>query len=117
MMMVKISDLYDTLNNPRVRWVLGASLRRPWETTYPSDQRSALAYDEMLFDVLMEEFLRTRIVNLLKKQPGVQQLQDIARSMGEERQMLLNCLKYLTEEGLVSRIFKDRNPYYSIQQE
>lgn len=117
MMKAKINDVYDTLNNSRVRWVLGASLRRPWETTYPSDQRSALAYDETLFDVLMEEFLRTRIVNLLKKQPGVQQLQDIARSLGEERQMLLNCLKDLTEEGIVSRIFKDRNPYYSIQQE
>jgi heterodisulfide reductase subunit A2 len=117
MMKAKINDVYDTLNNSRVRWVLGASLRRPWETTYPSDQRSALAYDETLSDVLVDEFLRTRIVNLLKKQPGVQQLQDIARSLGEERQMLLNCLKDLTEEGIVSRIFKDRNPYYAIQQE
>ncbi|SPD71882.1 Methyl-viologen-reducing hydrogenase delta subunit [uncultured Desulfobacterium sp.] len=117
MMEAKINDVYDTLNNSRVRWVLGASLRRPWETTYPSDQRSALAYDETLFDVLMEEFLRIRIINLLKKQPGVQQLQDISCSLGEERQQILSCLKDLTEEGIISRIFKDRIPYYSIRQE
>jgi hypothetical protein len=92
-------------------------LQNRWVARSFWDQRSALAYDETLSDVLVEEFLRTRIVNLLKKQPGVQQLQDIAGSLGEERQLILTCLKDLTSEGIVSRIFKDRNPYYSIQQE
>ena len=55
-MTAKIQDFFDTLKNPRARWVLGASLRRPWETSYPADQRNAMAYDETLSDVLVEEF-------------------------------------------------------------
>jgi coenzyme F420-reducing hydrogenase delta subunit/ferredoxin len=114
-MKTKIQDLYDTLKNPRVRWVLGASLRRPWETTYPADQRNAMAYDETLSDVLAEEYIRTRIVNLLKYQRQVINLDDITQSLGEERRKIQTCLTELSKEGMVSRIFKDRMPYYTIQ--
>ena len=114
-MKTKIQDLYDTLKNPRVRWVLGASLRRPWETTYPADQRNAMAYDETLSDVLMEEFVRTRIVNLLKFQRQVINLDEITHTLGEERRKIQSCLSELSKEGMVSRIFKDRMPYYTIQ--
>lgn len=31
----KLTGIYDTVRNPRVRWVLGATLRRPWEETIP----------------------------------------------------------------------------------
>ncbi len=114
-MKAKIRDLYDTLNNPRVRWVLGASLRRPWETTYPADQRNALAFDETLSDVVMEEFLRTRLVNYLRREGKVLHLNDIVASIGEEKQRVLHCLKDLSDEGMISRIYKDRVPYYTLQ--
>ena len=114
-MKIKIQDLYDTLKNPRVRWVLGASLRRPWETTYPADQRNAMAYDETLSDVLTEEFVRTRIVNFLKRQKKVINLDDITQNLGEERRKIQTCLSELGKEGMVSRIYKDRMPYYTIQ--
>ena len=114
-MKAKIQDLYDTLNNPRVRWVLGASLRRPWETTYPADQRNALAFDETFSDVVTEEFLRTRIVNFLRREAKVLELSDIVTSIGEEKQRVLNCLKDLSDEGMISRIYKDRVPHYSLQ--
>lgn len=111
----KIQDLYDTLKNPRVRWVLGASLRRPWETTYPTDQRNALEYDETLSDVVVEEFIRTRIINLLKHQKKVINFDEMAQSLGEERKKIQGCLSELSKEGAISRIFKDRVPYYTIQ--
>ncbi|MBN1847691.1 MAG: hydrogenase iron-sulfur subunit [Deltaproteobacteria bacterium] len=114
-MKAKIQDLYDTLKNPRVRWVLGASLRRPWETTYPADQRNAMAYDETLSDVVMEEFIRTRIVNLLKHKKQVINLDEITHALGEERRKIQSCLTELSKEGMISRIFKDRMPYYTIQ--
>lgn len=111
----KIRDLYDTLNNSRVRWVLGASLRRPWETTYPADQRNALAFDETFSDVIKEEFLRTRVVNYLRVEAKVLHLNEIVTSIGEEKQRVLHCLKDLSDEGMISRIYKDRVPYYTLQ--
>ena len=114
-MTAKIKALYDTLRNPRVRWVLGASLRRPWETTYPTDQRNALAYDATLSDVLAEEFIRSRVINLLREKGrgAVLNLVDIADSLGEEKQKLLGCLGELAREGSVSRVYKNRTPYYT----
>ncbi len=111
----KLGDLYDTLQTPRVRWVLGAGLRRPWETSYPTDQRNALAYDETLTDVLKEEFLRTRVFNFLKRESKVLHLNDIVGSIREEKQRVLTCLKDLSDEGMISRIYKDRIPYYTLQ--
>lgn len=113
-MKIKIQDLFDTLKNSRVRWVLGASLRRPWEDTYPSDQRNAMAYDETLTDVLVEEFIRTRIINLLKRQKEVVNLDVIAENLGEDRRKIQGCLSEMSKEGAISRIFKDRVPYYAI---
>ncbi len=111
----KLNDMYDTLRTPRVRWVLGASLRRPWETTYPTDQRNALAYDETLTDVVKEEFLRMRVFNFLRRESRILHLTDIVDSIREEKQRVLNCLKDLSDEGMISRIYKDRVPYYTLQ--
>lgn len=113
-MVKKIQDFFDTLKNPRARWVLGASLRRPWETSYPTDQRNAMAYDETLSDVLVEEFIRTRIVNLLAKKKKVVNLDDITESLGEDRGKILGSLSEMSKEGVISRIFKDRVPYYGM---
>jgi heterodisulfide reductase subunit A len=110
----KLEALYDTLHNPRVRWVLGAGLRRPWETNYPLDQRHAIDYDHTLTDVLTEEFIRTRISNLLKQEARLWQLDDVAQALEIDKKMAVNCLKDLTSEGIISRIFKDRIPYYSM---
>ena len=111
----RIQALYDALENPRVRWVLGAGLRRPYETDYPTDQRNALAYDESLSDVLAEEFVRIRVVNLLKSEGQVMVLSDISQALKTDERVLLPCLKDLAGEGMISRVFKDRTPYYTMQ--
>jgi len=110
----KIQALYDTLHNARARWVLGASLRRPWETTYPTDQRHAMEYDMTLTDVITEEFCRTRITNLLKQEGRVMRLEEVVEALKVEKNRAVTCLKDLSSEGIVSRIFKDRVPHYSI---
>jgi hypothetical protein len=110
----KIQALYDTLHNARVRWVLGASLRRPWETTYPTDQRHAMEYDMTLTDVITEEFCRTRITNLLKQEAKVMQLEDVVEVLEVDKKRAVECLKDLSSEGIISRTFKDRVPYYSL---
>ncbi|MEJ2069940.1 MAG: hydrogenase iron-sulfur subunit [Syntrophobacterales bacterium] len=110
----KIKALYDTLHNPRVRWVLGASLRRPWETAYPTDQRHAMEYDMTLGDVITEEFCRTRITNLLKQEARVMQLEEVVEALKVDKKRAVACLKDLSSEGIVSRIFKDRVPFYSL---
>jgi DNA-binding transcriptional regulator GbsR (MarR family) len=73
-----------------------------------------MAYDETLTDVIVEEFIRTRIVNLLKKKKKVANLDDITESLGEDRSKVLGSLSEMSKEGVVSRIFKDRVPYYVI---
>ncbi|MEW5724909.1 MAG: hydrogenase iron-sulfur subunit [Thermodesulfobacteriota bacterium] len=111
----RLQALYDALKNPRVRWVLGAGLRRPYETHYPADQRNALAYDETLTDVLAEEFIKVRVLNLLRKTGQVLQLREISRALQADQEPVLASLRELAGEGIISRIFKDRTPYYTVQ--
>jgi heterodisulfide reductase subunit A2 len=113
-MQSKLKALYDTLHNARVRWVLGAGLRRPWETTYPSDQRHAIDYDNTLTDVLTEEFIRTRITNLLHQEARFMLFEDVVQVLNLEKKRAVDCLRDLASEGIISRIFKDRTPYYSM---
>jgi len=112
----KLRGAYDTLRNSRVRWVLGAGLRRPYEQTYPADQRHALAFDETLSDVVAEEFIRSRVMALLRESGQVMDLEGITRVLEESnKQVVLNSLKELAQEGLISRIFKDRTPFYAMR--
>ncbi|MBW2622302.1 MAG: hydrogenase iron-sulfur subunit [Deltaproteobacteria bacterium] len=110
----KIRSLYNTLLNSRVRWVHGASLRRPYESTYPADQRNALAFDVTMSDVVAEEFVRSRVISLLQESKEVWQLESIANTLEEENKRIIGCLRDLSSEGLISRIFKDRVPYYTM---
>lgn len=111
----KLGAMYDTLKNARVRWVLGVSLRRPWDTAYPGDQRNALALDQSLTDIVDEEFFRTRLTNLLRRQARFMKLGEIAQNLEVEEEQAYGCLKDLAGEGLISRIFKNRTPYYNLQ--
>jgi coenzyme F420-reducing hydrogenase delta subunit/ferredoxin len=111
----RLRGLYDTLQNHRVRWALGVSLRRPYDTAYPGDQRNALVYDRTLTDIVDEEFFRCQLTSLLRHQARFLKLQDISQALGAEEERTYNCLKELSTEGQVSRIFKNRTPFYSLQ--
>jgi heterodisulfide reductase subunit A len=111
----KVVAIYATLQNPRVRWALGASLRRPWEVVYPGDQRNARAYDVTLMEIVTEEYLRARVRNLLAEKTRSFSLEDICQDLGQEKQPVLQVLRDMVGEGQVSRIYKDRTPFYMVQ--
>jgi heterodisulfide reductase subunit A-like polyferredoxin len=111
----KLTAMHDTLLNPRVRWVLGAGLRRPYEKHYPADQRNALAYDETVLDVLAEEYLRARVLQLLRESKQTMQLKDIADHLAVDGNRVSRTLADLAGEGAISRIYKDRTPFYVLQ--
>jgi coenzyme F420-reducing hydrogenase delta subunit/NAD-dependent dihydropyrimidine dehydrogenase PreA subunit len=110
----KINALYSTVNNPRVRWVVGASLRRPWEAIYPGDQRNALAFDRDLVGILMEEFLRARVTNVLQTEKRPFNLQDLAGTIKEEPDVVMKSLHEMVAEGIIGRFHKDGVAHFVI---
>lgn len=108
----KLNALYSTVNNPRVRWVIGATLRRPWEDVYPGDQRNALAFDRDLIGILMEEYLRARVTNILQTEKRPFNLQDLAGTIQEEPDRVMESLHELVAEGIIGRFQKDGIAHY-----
>ncbi len=64
----KLWAIHATLHRPRVRWVLGTSLRRPNDKV-PGLQVDAVDADEIMVEVLQEEFLASRIFKALTGEP------------------------------------------------
>jgi heterodisulfide reductase subunit A len=108
----KLQALYDTLHVYRARWVLGVSLRRPWETSYPMHMPKPTEYDKTLTEVLTEEFFRARVTNLLRQKGKSLQLQDIAQALGAEEEWAYEYLKDMGAEGLISIVYINRTRFY-----
>jgi heterodisulfide reductase subunit A len=110
----KLKALYDTLHSYRVRWVLGVSLRRPWETTYPMHMPNPTAYDNTLMEILTEEFFRARVLNLLKQKGRSLPLGDIVPPLGMAEDRAREFLQDMGLEGLISIAFVNYTPYYGL---
>lgn len=110
----KLKALYDALHTYRVRWVLGVSLRRPWETTYPMHMPNPTAYDQTLTEILTEEFFRARVTNLLRQTGRSLQLADIAQALRSDEERAFDYLKDMGHDGLISIVFINRTPYYGL---
>ncbi|MBM4274534.1 MAG: hydrogenase iron-sulfur subunit [Deltaproteobacteria bacterium] len=110
----KLQALYDTLHVYRVRWVLGVSLRRPWETSYPMHMPNPVAYDRTLTEIVGEEFFRARVRNLLRVKGKSLLLQDIAQTVGVDEERARDYLKDMGQEGLISIVFINRTLYYGL---
>lgn len=108
----KLAGLYATVNSPRVRWVLGATLRRPWEEVYPGNQRNALAFDRDMMGVVSEEFIKARVANLLKEKARPFQLRELAAALHEEEKPLMDSLREMVGEGVIGRMHKDGVAHY-----
>ena len=53
--------------------------------------------------------------HLYHESKQVMRLEEISKNLEEEQQTnVLHCLKDLSNEGLISRMFKDRVPYYTM---
>ena len=96
----KLWAIHATLHRPRVRWVLGTSLRRPTEKEFPGSQFNAVDADETMLDVLKEEFLAARIVKALTGQPL--NPPGIARAMEEPVKYITPLLGDMAKEGRIN---------------
>ena len=110
----KLQALYDTLHSYRVRWVLGVSLRRPWETSYPMHMPNPAAYDRTLTEIVTEEFFRARVRNLLRVKGKSLLLSDISEALGVDEERAHDYLKDMGHEGLISIVFINRTLYYGL---
>ncbi|MEW6658428.1 MAG: hydrogenase iron-sulfur subunit [Thermodesulfobacteriota bacterium] len=110
----RLQALYDTLHGYRVRWVLGVSLRRPWETSYPMHMPNPTAYDRTLTEIVTEEFFRARVKNLLRVKGKSLQLADITQALAIDEERAHDYLKDMGHEGLISIVFINRTLYYGL---
>ncbi len=103
----KLAGIYATVNNARVRWVLGATLRRPWEEKYPGDQRNALSFDKDFLGILQEEFTKSRLNNLLSTEKRYFELKELAEVLKENKDTMIHGLQEMVNEGMISRVHRN----------
>ena len=109
----KLQAIYElTKYNNRVRQLLSASLRRPWEKTYRGDQRHALDYDRDFSAVIQEEFLQRRLLGVLKQRKKPQNLRTLAVSLSEDEGQVAEGLWNLVSEGAISMLHENREAFY-----
>jgi heterodisulfide reductase subunit A len=96
----KLWAIHATMHRPRVRWVLGTSLRRPAEKEFPGSQFNAVDADETMLDVLKEEYTVSRIFKALRDQPL--NPPDLARALDEPVRNLTPILTDMAKEGRIT---------------
>ena len=105
--------IHATLHRPRVRWVLGTSLRRPAEKEFPGSQFNAVDADETMLEVLKEEFQAARILKALHDQPL--NPPGIARAMDEPVKNITPLLPDMAKEGRIAlKGWEGGYPIYAI---
>ncbi len=105
--------IHATLHRPRVRWVLGTSLRRPTEKEFPGSQFNAVDADETMIEVLKEEFLAARILKALTDQPL--NPPGIARAMDEPVKLITPLLPDMASEGRITlKSWEGGYPIYAL---
>lgn len=110
----KLQTIYELIKyNTRVRHLLSASLRRPWEKSYRGEQRHALDYDRDFMAVIEEEFLQQRLLRLLHDERQPLRLQDLAVSLRENEIQVADCLWNLVTDGTISLSHQEREAFYS----
>jgi len=110
----KLQAIYELIKyNTRVRHLLSASLRRPWEKSYRGEQRHALDYDRDFMAVVEEEFLQQRLLRLLEDEKRPLRLQDLALSLKEDEIQVADCLWNLVTDGAINLSHQEREAFFS----
>jgi coenzyme F420-reducing hydrogenase delta subunit/ferredoxin len=107
----RLLAMHATAHHPRIRWILGVGLRRPAEKDYPADQYNVLEFDEMVLDILKEEFLASSVIATVTEIPL--KSYDIAQTIGERVDTVSSALRGMVEEGqIIIKGWEDRHPLY-----
>ena len=111
----KLTSIYELIKyNTRVRHLLSASLRRPWEASYRGEQRHALDYDRDFTAVIEEEFLQQRLLRLLEGERRPLRLQELAVSLKENEVQVADCLWNLVTDGSINLSHQKKEAFYSL---
>ena len=103
--------MHATAHHARVRWTLGVGLRRPAEKDYPADQYNVLEFDEIVLDVLREEYLAASVIAAVTEIPL--KCPDIAQAIGEKVDIVSSALTDMMKEGrIIIKGWEDRHPLY-----
>ncbi len=104
---------HTTLHRPRVRWVLGAGLRRPSEGEFPESQINPIEFDETVQDVIDEEYLAARIIGALRE--AELDPPQIAEALNERTVKVSSILDELRKDGrIVVSQRRRRYPVYAL---
>ncbi|MDI6854647.1 MAG: hydrogenase iron-sulfur subunit [Deltaproteobacteria bacterium] len=111
--MAKLWAIHATMHRPRVRWVLGTSLRRPTEKEFPGSQFNAVDADETMLDVLKEEYTVSRIFKALTTQPLSPP--ELARTLDEPVKNLTPILTDMAKDGrIITKGWEKGYPIYAM---
>jgi coenzyme F420-reducing hydrogenase delta subunit/ferredoxin len=109
----KLLAAHAIMHRPRVRSVLGVSLRRPSEKQFPGDQHNAVDFDESMQDLLQEEYLAARIIGALND--GPLNPPGIAKALGERSAKVSPVLnELLRDDRLILQRWEDGYPLYAL---
>lgn len=110
----KLQSIYELIKyNTRIRHLLSASLRRPFEKSYRGEQRYALDYDRDFSAVIEEELLQQRLLRLLEGKKRPFRLQELAVSLREDEVQVADCLWNLITDGTINLSHQKREAFYS----
>ncbi|MEW6386474.1 MAG: hydrogenase iron-sulfur subunit [Thermodesulfobacteriota bacterium] len=111
--MAKLWAIHATMHRPRVRWVLGTSLRRPTEKVFPGSQFNAVDADETMLDVLKEEYTVSRIFKALSDQ--ALSPPELAKVLEEPAKNLTPILTDMAKDGrIVAQSWEKGYPLYAL---
>lgn len=109
----RLKTVYDLIKtNTRVRALLSASLRRPWEDAYRGDQRHALEYDRDFSAVLEEEFMNQQLLQLLRAENRPLRLRELASELCKSESRVAEGLLELVSGGMIKLSHKEREAIY-----
>ena len=110
----KLQVIYELVKfNTRIRHLLSASLRRPWEKWYRGEQRHALDYDRDFMAVVEEEYLQLRLLRLLESEKRPLRLQDLASSLRENEIQVADCLWNMVTDGTINLSHQKTEAFYN----
>ncbi len=111
----KLKTLYNMArDNSRVRHLLSAGLRRPWEDVYRGDQRHALEYDRDFTAVLVEEYMQQRLIDVMQNERRPLRINELATALHEDERRVASCLMGMVSDGMLHFSHKEREAYYAL---
>ena len=71
-------------------------------------------YDREFTEALAEEFLKTRIILLLRSEKRLFKLEDLTEALNVKKDSISNRLGDMVNEGIINCSYKNREPFFFV---